>query len=320
MGAPLSSAFANNALSPAAASSLAGVISGDSVPPTWAVVDAALVDAAPFYALIERNGGSIVHGYAGSDLAAFGDAGVLLVPLVRDRVRMTAQIEKLLQLGNPTTALSWLSTSAEVPALQALCLYLGMASINDRKQPIHCRFADTRVLPELLKQLDAEQVTRVRTVVEQWAWVDRQGQYARWVPATPLIAPADSHTHLHLGMPQFRALRGNAEADGIFTLLWEQTPSLVPAAQMRGDFYFDLVRILKTATQFNVKDVKSRLQFAVLSLTSGVDFHTIPTLRTTWEGVGSGEYLLVDKMPLWGNAIWEQLEYRRPEAERGVLP
>ena len=33
-----------------------------------------------------------------------------------------------------------------------------------------------------------------------------------------------------------------------------------------------------------------------------------------------GEFLLVDKMPLWGNAVWERLEYRRPEEERGVLP
>ena len=316
----MTSVFANNALSPAALASLAVTISSSGVPPTWAVVDAALVDAGPFQALIERSGGSIVHGYAGSDLAAFGDRGVLLVPLVRDRVRQAAQIERLLELGNGATALSWLSTTADVPALQALCLYLGMVSINDRKQPIHCRFADTRVMPALLEQLDASQVARVRSVVDQWAWVDRQGHYAHWAPVASSVGPADRHVHLHLGIDQFRALRRNGEADAIFTLLWEQTPSLVPGAQMRGDFYFDLVRILETASQFNVNDLKSRLQFAVLSLGCGEDFHTLPALGPTWEGVGAGEYLLVDKMPLWGNAIWEQLEYRRPEEERGVLP
>lgn len=119
---------------------------------------------------------------------------------------------------------------------------------------------------------------------------------------------------------QFREIRAGAEADGIFTLLWEQTPSLVPQEMQRGDFHLRLVRILQTASGFNVGDLKSRLQFAVLSLSCGEDFHTLSSLQPTWEGVRAGDYVLVDKMQLWGNGVWAELEHRRPEEERGILP
>ena len=313
--------FANNALDAVEIHSLAAALSEASPAPDWALVDAAMLEAGKVRALGERTGCRVFPGYAGSGLSAYDDVGVLLLALPREARQRLDVIAQLLALATPATALSWMTSSADVTVLQALCGYLGMASVEGRKQPIHCRFADTRVLPVLLAELSVTQAERVNGCVERWMWADRNGQHVQWSAASSRSgAVADTHDHLHLSIAQFRSLRAAAEPDAIFMMLYEQTPSLVPEARERGEFHGHIARILQTASGFGVQDAKSRLQFVVLSLSCGEDFHALPELQPTWDGVRAGEFLLVDKMPLWSNALWERLEYLRPEEERGVLP
>jgi hypothetical protein len=317
----VSSLFANNALPSTGLPILAATIASSENPARWALIDAALVDADRVRAACARHGMSAVAAYAGSELSAYGDVGVLLVYLADDHNLRAKQVLTLLELAVPSTALSWVHSSVDVKQLQRLFAYLGMARVEDRTQPIHCRFADTRVLPALLTELTTAQLARVGQCIDGWSWVARQGQYVQWQPSSRETGEsADTHEHLHLTVAQFRAMRTAAEPDAIFMMLCEQTPSLVPEADERGDFYLQIERILQVASRFNVHDLKSRLQFVVLSLSCGEDFHTLPELQATWDGVRAGEFQLVDKMPLWGNGIWEKLEYRRPEEERGVLP
>jgi len=313
-------AYANNELTEEMIPALAGAIN-DSMP-NWALVDCALVPKSSFLPIASHRGWRVIQGYSGSDLAAFGDAGVFLIQLDADADIRFQQISQLLRIGNPAPGVTWLKSHAMEHDLKKLCAYLGMANVKERKQPVHCRFADARVLPMLLAQLTAEQSQRVAQAVEQWIWVDRGRATSQWTAPDSVggIQQPDPMPNLHLSVAQFRAMREAGEVDGIFTLLWEQTPSLVPRPDVRGDFHDHLVRILETASAFNVHDLKSRLQFAVLSLSCGDDFHTVEALQPTWEGVRAGEYLMVEKMPLWGNEVWETLEYRRPEEERGVLP
>lgn len=176
------SVFASNALSRPAIQLLASTIAGGSAPPGWAVIDAALVDGERVRSIFRRRGCVVAEGYSGSDLAAFGADGVVLVSLPQEGSARVAQVTELLELATPATAISWLSTDADLRALQALCHYLGMAGIEGRKQPVHCRFADTRVLPVVLGQLSASQSARLQSVVKRWAWVSRQGHYACWEP------------------------------------------------------------------------------------------------------------------------------------------
>ncbi|HBK45384.1 MAG TPA: hypothetical protein DDZ67_02895 [Xanthomonadaceae bacterium] len=274
--------------------------------PTWALLDLALLDAVAVHHRMQRNGWKNYNAYAGSSLAAFAEHAAWLVALEAEPRAQAAQVQSLLAWTAGSSALSFLYTAAQPAQLQSLAGYLAKITLEDRRQPLHCRFADTRVLPSLLLHLDAAQQMRVQATIDDWGWVDRHAAYVRWQPRAATVA-ADTAGHLRLTAAQFRALRAASDADAIFTLLLEQTPSLVPA-EHRGQFHSRLCGFLQTADTYRVRDIESRLQFVVLSLTCGEDFHRLPGLAGTWAGVLAGDYTLAERMPLWENRLWNQLE------------
>ncbi|QSQ39783.1 DUF4123 domain-containing protein [Xanthomonas translucens pv. translucens] len=278
--------------------------------PSWAVLDLALLDATTLHRRMQRNRWTHYNAYAASSLAAFAEHAVWLVALDTEPAAHAKQIATLLNWTAGTPALSFLYGVAEPAQLQALAGYLAKIAVEERKQPLHCRFADTRVLPGLLRQLDAAQRSRVQQAIEDWGWIDRHAAYARWQPAPGAVA-ADSAAHLRLSAAQFRALRAPSDADAIFVLLLEQTPSLVPA-ERRGQFHARLCAILETADSYRVHDPHSRLQFVVLSMTCGEGFHRLHALADTWAGVQAGEHTLAEHMPLWDSKVWEQLDADPP--------
>ncbi|KAB7772573.1 DUF4123 domain-containing protein [Xanthomonas maliensis] len=279
--------------------------------PAWAVLDMALLDAPTIHARLQRSGWQSHNAYAGSPLSAFAEQGVWLVALESEPALLHAQVQILLARTAGTAALSFVGTTAPIVALQALADYLGRIALEDRKQPLHCRFADTRVLPTLLAALDPAQTARVQATVREWSWIGRHAEYRRWQPQ-PSDTPADRNDHIRLTAAQFRALRSASDADAVFFLLLEQTPSLVPT-QGRGQFHTRLCGFLQTAAAYRIHDIASRLQFAVLSLSCGEDFHQLPCLADTWAGVLAGDYTLAARMPLWGPEIWDQLEANAPQ-------
>ncbi|MCD7100411.1 DUF4123 domain-containing protein [Stenotrophomonas sp. MMGLT7] len=306
-------AFASDRFAAQQLDTLVASICSASPAPSWALADVALLDAGHFHDQARRRGWSSANAYAFSPLSTFEDQAVWLVKLAQLPEQRDAQVRDLLRLANGTTALSWLYCAAPLASLQQLADYLARARIEERTALVHCRFADTRVLPSLLHQLDLAQHARVAAVVDDWGWVDRCGAYVRWRPQQGSGVP-DASQHLRLTATQFRAIRAASEPDAIFSLLLEQTPSLVPA-QQRGEFHGTLQRILQTADGYCVRDLESRLQFVVLALSCGEDFHRLSALQDTWDGVRAGRFALAERMPLWDNAIWDRLEANKAEFE-----
>jgi Domain of unknown function (DUF4123) len=300
--------FASNLRADSAVSEWLGT--SDSTPPVsvWMVVDAALVDTKRLKQIAGSLRWNMSNALEGSALERFGAQGPQLIEMNGDASAVTAGLKRLIDIDKRAPAFSVIESPVPLKELQSLCGYLALAQV-DGDLKVHCRFADTRVLPHLLNALSAPQLARVSMAITRWSWVDHLGQNRQWAtPARALTTGlADASPHLELNMAQFNALLDASEPDTMFSLLTENTPELVPA-DARGDFRDALAAILATANGLMLTSPNDRWQFVVLSLSCGVKFHEHPELQPMWLTIKQGTSTLVDEMKLWGDALWAELE------------
>lgn len=273
----------------------------------WVLADFALLDPDGVIALASRHDIQPVNALAGTPLSAFGKHSPHLLPLEVDEQATKAFLKALLRLAGDATAISFLRSVGDRAALQRVCAYLAQPRVEDRKAPVHCRFSDTRVLPELLGILTSAQSLRVGTVVESWNWFGRDGNLRRWGQQVGGDGERDAAEPLTLTVDQFRRMRRAAESDAMFAMLCKKAPEVVPAAH-RGALHGRLQRFLRTADAFGVGDARDRLQFVVLSLTCGEEFHSAPELRSTWQAIADHGAALYQLMQSWDDALWAKLD------------
>jgi hypothetical protein len=276
----------------------------------WLLIDPALLDGQRLKQLLTMTGWPTHNTLAGSPMEAFGDKAPQLVSLPGDTEEAHAVVRRLIALNPVASAFSLVTARADLSQLQQLFGYLAQARIDGDLQ-VHCRFADTRVLPHLLAALAAPQLARVSNEIEQWAWTDHLGQAASWSAkgvAADAVAP-DVSPHLELDARQFSTMLDASEPDTVFSLLVDNTPELVPAQDL-GDFRDRLSTILERATARRLAAPNDRWQFAVLALSCKDAFDDHPGLQATWQAVAKGA-TLVDQMKLWDDELWAQLETRQ---------
>lgn len=214
-------------------------------------------------------------------------------------------------------ALAKAPAEALTPLLQ-LFAYLSAARI-DGDLDLHCRFADTRVLPHVLSALAAHQVQRLGLVVSNWHWLGRDGAPVVFrIPAQ--VADADPSATLQLSAAQFAQVLDGSEADTTFVQLLETTPEVVPRTPGHAAFHGRLVRILQTASTRELRQPNDRTQFVVLSLSFGEYFHQNPILQDTWRAIAQDKARLTDLSANWSDATWDALEAAKPKEPEKVSP
>jgi Domain of unknown function (DUF4123) len=278
--------------------------------PRWLLIDPALLDGQRLKQLFAMTGWPTHNTLAGSPMEAFGDKAPQLVSLPSDTEQAHVAVRRLMALNPVASAVSLVTSRAALSELQQLFGYLAQARIDGDLQ-VHCRFADTRVLPHLLAALAAPQLARVSKEILQWVWTDHLGRAARWSAkaAATDAAALDLAPQLELDARQFSTMLDASEPDTVFSLLVDNTPELVPAQNL-GDFRDELSTILKQATTRRLTTPNDRWQFVVLALSCKHAFDDHPGLQTTWQAVAKGA-TLVDQMKLWGDELWAQLEGRQ---------
>lgn len=278
---------------------------------SWALVDLALIYGDRFARAATRHGWNTYNAYASTDLAAFGQHAPhwIALPSVPDGLRET--LVQLLRCIGEAPAISVVSTDAGIQQLIALSATLATVRVEQRTAPVHCRFADTRVLPELLDILSPEQRTRIGAIVRGWSWFDRLGQLAQWTTDGADVAGdaplADASTGLHLSIAQFRAMQSAAEADGMFKLLLDTTPEIVPA-QGRGAFHNALQRHLVVADELQLVDARDRFQFVVLGLTCSEHFYRLAAVVPAWRAAAADERRLSASIAAWADEVWGAIQ------------
>jgi len=275
----------------------------------WSIVDPALLGADRVQAFLRRWPDQTLPALGQTPLAAFGEHGPCLLSCGAPG-EWEPRIASLLQLAGDAPAVSWVLTDADITGLRQIALYLARVWVQSRRQPVHCRFADTRVLPGLLACLEPGQLAPLQDLAA-WYWCDREGQPIAWRrgPRSSPSSVADE-ARLVLSITQFRAIQSEAEPDILFNLLLDKAPELVPADSL-GAFHARLKRLLARATQFHVNEEADRLQYLVLALSCGEDFHRSPALSGSWPQVASGDVPLSRAMQQWGDDVWQALEAGR---------
>ena len=299
--------FAVDILNPeTAAAQIAQWQSAQDCRSQWLLVDAMLVDFARIRTIARKDAWPIHNVLAHSRLAAFGDMAPHLIELRARDASAQARISQLIAAGAAAPAFSWLSSAKRAEEVCQTLSYLAMAQV-DGDMKLHCRFADTRILPELWRLLTDSQRLRVTQDIVSWSCLDRTNSSCR---LNPVVANsnevADQHEFLHLTGGQFAAMLDASEGDTMFSLLLDTTPELVPVEQ-RGIFHATLMDYIDRATKLGIRAPADRLQFIVLSLTCIEAFYRLPDLADTWRRVARGESLK-ECIAQWSDAIWNVLE------------
>ena len=131
-------------------------------------------------------------------------------------------------------------------------------------------------------------------------WQRRSG-----LDAAPLAL--DGALNLELNSEQFSAMLAASEPDTVFHLLLDNTPELVPKTD-RGNFHDQLQRILGVANKLKLTTPNDRLQFSILSLSCGEDFHARAVLTPTWRAIAFGGSTLEAEMKKWTDAVWDDIQ------------
>lgn len=304
--------FARN---PAQAEALHSLVQGQAPSDgagLWALVDTAVLDRHELDRLARALGWTLFNALAGSPLEVYGSHAPVWIELSPPSSTTVQDLTRLLALDAAAPALSLVRTQHGLDALRSLSAYLSRARI-DGDMLTHCRFADTRVLPVLLKTLAASQQHRVAHAVQSWGWIDQLGQGMQWHAAQQdtTVLHVDGSEFLELDASQFAAMLDASEPDTMFALLCDNTPELVPA-EGRGDFRELLAAVLGRADQRQLTAANDRLQFIVLSLSCGGHFHDAAELQDMWCEIAQGQTTLVESMKRWSDTLWSRLQSSPP--------
>ncbi|WP_172583663.1 DUF4123 domain-containing protein [Cupriavidus taiwanensis] len=143
----------------------------------WLLVDAMLVDFARIQATMRKRGWSIHNVLEHSRFAAFGDMAPHLIGLPTGDAHAQTQIRQLIASGAAAPAFSWLASSQPMEKVCQTLAYLAMVQV-DGDMELHCRFAGTRILPELWRVLTDSQRRRVTQNIASWGCLGCQrGRY-----------------------------------------------------------------------------------------------------------------------------------------------
>lgn len=242
------------------------------------------------------------------------DFGPWLMQAPDENAPQDTWLTNLIAACNGLPALSIIVT--EHPADDIVATLANLITVNTTdKQSFYCRFADTRVIPVLTKVLSEEQTNTALTTIKHWYYVNRIGNLE-----AAIHREHEANTRvfyspmsLLLNEQQFADMLETSEPDNIFGLLCEVSADLVPE-EARGIFHKRLEHILELTQLKSINDIPDQLQFIILALSYGEDFHELNILQDTWHKIRNQTAKFGQLMADWPDEIWQCLEESKVSA------
>lgn len=268
----------------------------------YALLDGGMLERANL-ARLRQVGFDLQPALAGSPLEVYGDQGPLLWSA---GTASAADLGRLLLRTDGVPGLSFIASRVDRAVLCKRLTWLAMTHSDD-SPPMHCRFADTRVLPSLLGRLAIEQRTVLAQDVAEWAWVARDAtlQIKTFSPAETADTSA-AKERFKLDAAQFAAMLADAEPDMVFQMLDEKMSDLIPDAPPH-EVHARLTRLLGAARGHGITDLPDLFQYAVVGLSTTDQFDQHPTVQETWRRLKNGDGRFGELAEQWPAKVWQQL-------------
>jgi Domain of unknown function (DUF4123) len=267
-----------------------------------ALLDGSMLSARDLNYL-EHHGLDFQPALAGSPFDSYELKGPLIQRL--DVSRADHQ-HALLRRTDGIPGLSFIATQKPRTELCERLIWLAKVDTDDG-QSLHCRFADTRVLPGLLALLKPEQHNSLAAVMTEWAWVTRdaklKSQPIRVVEARERIMDGEP---FRFDNKQFDALLTEAEPDMVFQMLVDEMPDALPDSPSHA-IHQRLVRLLDAAHHHSILDLPDLFQYAVVGLATCDDFDLHPEIQDTWQQISNEGKRFRDLVMHWPDDVWEKL-------------
>lgn len=240
---------------------------------------------------------------AGSAFDGYGSQGPLLWTLDTSN---TTGLNALLSRTDGIPGLSFIAARPSRAPLTQKLIWLASCRTED-DQHLHCRFADTRMLPSLLDCLKAEQRAVLAETIAEWAWIARDATWRAYafVPAGEKPEPTEQSS-FRLDAKQFAGMLTQAEPDMVFQMLVENMPDLIPDLPAH-DMHTRLVCLLDAARGHGVADLPDLFQYAVVGLSTIDRFDQHPALQETWQRLKRGEGRFGELAEQWPQEVWQDL-------------
>lgn len=273
----------------------------------WLIIDRALFDIPPIIEHRLAKLGEHFNTLEDSELAGFASSAPLALKLSTEAVESAVPALAALQAQSPrATGLSVVCSARPASDLKQLFAYLAHPRLDD-DLAVHCRFADTRVLPALLQSLTSEQSAHCASVLAAWHWLDRRGSRQTWTPHVDAQPTPFMHdTALRMDASQYGDMLDIAEPDLVFATLADTVPELIPD-DAGADLHDKLLLALSQASQLEITQPSDRRQYAVLVLSLGESFYRHAALADTWRAVAAGASFSL-LMQAWSDELWNTLE------------
>lgn len=274
--------------------------------PVFALLDGSMLEPARFKVLdgLLRD---LEPALAGTPFEVYGQQGpqLWLIESIDPE-----QLSNLLRYTDGIPCLSFIVGRQSTLQLKGALAWLAKADTGEAL-PMHCRFADTRMLPSLLESLEPDQSGELARGVIEWAWVGREGRLQRReiAAADPMESPSHNKP-FQLDAQQFGLLLQRAEPDMVFQMLADNMSDVLP--DQSGDRVYErIARMLANARGYGVVDLPDLFQYVVVGFCTTDDFDRYPTLASTWGNTRGGRQRFGDLAKQWPEETWQALELQR---------
>ena len=284
---------------------LSAMAAGDSV---LALVDASMVNTQSLISLVKANQSIVTPILSDTPMESYGVHGPILWSIGTESFDL---LLKLLKLSNKKPALSLIRRRADVDikTLRDILRWLALIETEEGLQ-LYCRYADTRVLPALLDQLDAPQHQVLSESIQTWRWIARDG--AKLEERHFLRNTISQHlnllsAHLKLSNAQYNQILLLSEADMVSQILIERMPDLLSNG-LSGEFHQRISAILDRARAKGLHELNDFFEYAVVALSTYDDFAEHVCLQELWGAFQKERQSFGDWAAAWPENIWQDLE------------
>jgi hypothetical protein len=250
-----------------------------------------------------RRGFPRISLYEGTALSGMGKAAPFLVEVNESKTSDALWLEKLLHAAGNSPMWSIIVATANMQALaKHFSPYLIAKSEDSLEWPV--RWADTRILPQLLNAFETELVEELMLPIYSWFAPSRTGELLRWIGKGGAECRAPENEKLPMSDAVFKKLIDGSEPDMILSRIYDIKPDLLKS-RLPSKCYQLVRQQLKIADHFHIDQMPARQHLSTMSLFLRDGFSQMLEFRILLEGVRNGaDYMLA--IEALSGSFWQE--------------